>query len=751
MDSSQIPNIWPKSQEIRAFVAGVFLPSMLCIAVMRIIRLVHIGWSTAFLDNIRMDLGFYGGLGAIVVGLFFATPLRKSLLGASQLVFALFLAIEAAATNFLVTTGNALDYPMIAFALSHLSDTWEVMRSETPDWLLPVFGLAAIVLAALPWFIWRRTISPLRSERRTGARLIGGGAAIALTAFLPALFSDAVASVRTPSAHIVATGLSTLLFNESANVGVVSDYSGAKLVGSPQQRPNIVVLVLESTRASGTTVYNPALQTTPFLAKLARRSVVAERAHAVVPHTSKALVSILCGFEPYLEMPIVEATKGLPGRCLPSLLKDQGYWSLFMQSATGSFESRQQLVARLEFDEFQSLEDFEADGFEPVNYFGVEDRVLIQPMEAWLTKQDPKQPFLLTALTVGPHHNYKLPTANEVVQFSEDEEFNRYLNALKNQDKFVEDVFGLFDRLDLTKNTIFVVLGDHGEGFGEHGRFQHDNVVYEEGLHVPLLVFDGRKPVSKRVSVGVSQLDIVPTIAALSGFALTGADYSGADITTLTTERVIPSHCWFSKNCMSAYLGGLKYIHHFGNQPDEVFDLNEDPQETRNLKDLAAESERLESQLMQWRNTVLARYQQHYGKQDADLMMAEAPPVQNKVDVLFENGVRLVGTNMTWRRNDLAVELVFHTAMAIPKGTATGLYVGDGESKIYGVPDPTKPWVPMAVWPTETYVLRHFVIKDVTLQGDVFLTTSLAGVPVRPTGISDHEGATAVGAVPSHR
>ena len=728
---------------------GVFLPSMICISVMRIIRLVHIGWSTAFLDNIRMDLGFYGGLGAIVIGLFFATPLRKSLLGASQLVFALFLAIEAAATNFLVTTGNALDYPMIAFALSHLADTWEVMWSETPGWLLPGFGLAVIALGALPWLIWRRAVSPLRSEPRTGARLIGGGAAIALTAFLPALFSDAVASVRTPSAHVVATGLSTLFFNESANVGVVNDYSDAKLVGSPQQRPNIVILVLESTRASGTTVYNPALQTTPFLAKLAEKSVVAERAHAVVPHTSKALVSILCGFEPYLEMPIVEATKGLPGHCLPSLLKNQGYTSLFMQSATRSFESRQQLVDRLEFDEFKSLEDFEADGFEPVNYFGVEDRVLIQPMEAWLAKQDPQQPFLLTALTVGPHHNYKLPTTNEVVQFSEDEEFNRYLNALKNQDKYLEEVFGLFERLDLTKSTIFIVLGDHGEGFGEHSRFQHDNVVYEEGLHVPLLIFDGRNPAPKRVSVGVSQLDIVPTIAALSGFSLAGADYAGSDITTLTAERVIPSHCWFSQNCMSAYLGGLKYIHHFGNQPDEVFDLNKDPNETQNLKELAGQGDRLELQLMQWRNTVLARYQQHYGKQDADLMLAEAPPVQNKVDVLFENGVRLVGSNMTWRGNDLAVELVFHTAMPIPKGTATGLYVGDGESRIYGVPDPTKPWVPMAVWPTETHVLRHFLIKDVTQKGDVFLTTSLGGVPVRSTGKTDHDVATAVGTVPS--
>ena len=51
-----------------------------------------------------------------------------------------------------------------------------------------------------------------------------------------------------------------------------------------------------------------------------------ERMVAVVPHTSKALVSILCGIEPRPGFGIPEVRPGgLPGRCLPSLLRERGY------------------------------------------------------------------------------------------------------------------------------------------------------------------------------------------------------------------------------------------------------------------------------------------------------------------------------------------------------------------------------------------------------------------------------------------
>src|SRR5690606_38506382 len=88
-----------------------------------------------------------------------------------------------------------------------------------------------------------------------------------------------------------------------------------------RKQRNIVFIILESTRAQSTTIHNPDLETTPFLAKLAADSVVAKDAYAVVPHTSKALVAILCGIEPHLTMRITEALPGgIPTPCLGNLL-----------------------------------------------------------------------------------------------------------------------------------------------------------------------------------------------------------------------------------------------------------------------------------------------------------------------------------------------------------------------------------------------------------------------------------------------
>ena len=55
-------------------------------------------------------------------------------------------------------------------------------------------------------------------------------------------------------------------------------------------------------------------------------------------------------------------------------------------------------------------------------------------------------------------------------------------------DGFLAELFAGFKSRGLLENTLFVMMGDHGEGFGEHGLFQHDETTYEEGLRVPLIV-----------------------------------------------------------------------------------------------------------------------------------------------------------------------------------------------------------------------------------------------------------------------
>ena len=61
-----------------------------------------------------------------------------------------------------------------------------------------------------------------------------------------------------------------------------------------------------------------------------------------------------------------------------------------------------------------------------------------------------------------------------------------------------------------------VVTGDHGEGFLEHGRFIHGETLYEEVLHVPLIMrLAGVLPQGLRIPGNVSHVDMVPTILGL--------------------------------------------------------------------------------------------------------------------------------------------------------------------------------------------------------------------------------------------
>ena len=64
------------------------------------------------------------------------------------------------------------------------------------------------------------------------------------------------------------------------------------------QERNVVIIHLESVGARSVTPYNEDVETTPFLDQLADESLVAERAYAVVPHTTNALVATACGIDP---------------------------------------------------------------------------------------------------------------------------------------------------------------------------------------------------------------------------------------------------------------------------------------------------------------------------------------------------------------------------------------------------------------------------------------------------------------------
>ena len=591
-------------------------------------------------DLIRSDLFFNLGYAFFWIGLFAAAraggPLRRVVVILFHAATMLLVIVTTFAHHYFVQTGTTLDYGIIALWLPRFKEVVPVLASGATLWGW-VLLFAALFYAALgPFFVthgvgrWRGWPERFRAGRPEVSFL--GSLGLLLLAFgfgflsllIGARSTDftsgaSVSFVRAPFVNLVLTGAKEAISEEDApDVGPTDSpaehpAAHASLVETSQtEKRNVVLIHLESTRAGSVTPYNEELQTTPFLNELAKNSLLAERAYTVVPHTSKASVSVNCGIEPHLVQPTTEANPGgIPVPCLAGFLNEQGYRTGFFQSSTSDFEDFEGLVKNFGYKDYYPLEAMDTEGFEQTNYFGYEDDIMLKPSEQWL-KEHQDEPFLAQYLTGTGHDEYRcLSTRYGSENFSEDDELNRYLNCLRYQDFFLKNLFDQYKELGLYENTIFVIYGDHGEAFGEHRRFQHDDVMWEEGLKVPFLIHaPGWFEHGERVKELSNHTDILPTVLEMLGYEVKDGGYPGYSLLhQLPEDRTLMFSCFHDKACMASINGDEKYIYHHGNQPDEFFDLSEDPLEKENLAgEKGKEVEERREALLNWRSSVNATY-----------------------------------------------------------------------------------------------------------------------------------------------
>jgi phosphoglycerol transferase MdoB-like AlkP superfamily enzyme len=307
---------------------------------------------------------------------------------------------------------------------------------------------------------------------------------------------------------------------------------------------------------------------------------------------------------------------GIPTECLPELLKDQGYSTAYFTPSTQNFEDFGALVSNFGYEKlvsYETMDDQDLQRMGGLTLSGLSgDEVVLEPSEEWLTEQrESGAPFLATYLTSATHYPYMVPEGYEQEKFAEDEDLNRYLNAISLQDYFLESLFEQYRDLGLYEDTVFVIMGDHGEAFGEHGLYTHGNTPHEEGLKIPMVVHDPERfEDGARVEAPVSQLDVLPTVADLLGYEIEGGAYGGSSLLgSLPEDRTLHFSCWGAEVCLASLQGDEKYIYYYGNQPDQLFDLSEDPLERENLASERQEDvEKRRSELLAWRSKVDAIY-----------------------------------------------------------------------------------------------------------------------------------------------
>jgi len=180
-----------------------------------------------------------------------------------------------------------------------------------------------------------------------------------------------------------------------------------------------------------------------------------------------------------------------------------------------------------------------------------------------------------------------------------------YDAAIRYSDETLRDFFNKLSQLGFFENYLIVITADHGEEFGEHGGLQHRGVLFEELIHVPLILKGTRVPAGRRQNELVGSVDVAPTILKYCGIE-PPARMPGRD---LLTDRH-PRQFIFAQYGNIAYaVRGYRWkfikavpLHEGAslNDPFErmLFDLENDPGERRNVADERPEiARRLESQL----------------------------------------------------------------------------------------------------------------------------------------------------------
>jgi lipoteichoic acid synthase len=619
------------------YLSSLLVPLVVYNLVLKVIRIQSqegIPGGVAAFAFIRSDLLFNLGYIFLWVGLFALTrqsSFRWPVLVLFHAVTIIVLATTTSAHGYFQETGSTLSLSVITYSIGKLGEITDVIGSVTSlatwAWALVIVGY--IVLG--PWII-----ATLVCGKREEPGSIGSPSTSRLFALGAFAASLGFIFLSLP----VGAGVAGKSFSRDAVVNVVmSEVEHARIrdltanatpIDAPvdtslqktseTEKKNVVLIHLESARARSTTPYNEDLDTTPYLDTISKNSLLAEHAYTIVPHTSKAITSINCGIDAHLVREITEADPGgVPARCLPELLKEQGYTSVWFSSATEHFEDRRELVQNFGYDYFRPVETMETVGFQKSNYFGYEDNIMLQPSRDWIERNKDK-PFLATYLGVTGHHDYRPIDRYGLKDYSNLPGLDHYQNSMRYLDFFVKNVMDQYKELGLYDDTIFVIYGDHGEGFGEHDLFQHDNTIYQEGLKVPFIIHEpGRFEEGRRVQALTNQLDILPTLVDLLGYEVKDGRYAGRSLLAPPEEdRTLFFSCFDEYRCLASIQGTEKYIYFFGNQPDEVYDLASDPLEKNNIADQHSRKELKHKrlQVLAWYSKVNATYEERTPAQE---------------------------------------------------------------------------------------------------------------------------------------
>ena len=249
---------------------------------------------------------------------------------------------------------------------------------------------------------------------------------------------------------------------------------------------NILLISSEATRYDKTTLFDPNLNTTPNLAKRAKSAWSAARAYAPSSGTLHSISALLSMKYPSM---ISMETWAQPWcgvlhsseETVTELLSRVGYETFWTGHNHNSGFSSGILGFDQGFDDIQLVDDPRQNP-NP----NTDAEIAANAIEMLQRKSETGKRFFGWVFFVSPHSPYLSHGFEDLPQ---EAEVDRYAQEIRYVDVQMEALFEALERTGLIDNTIVIFLSDHGEEFREHGGLKHKATVYEESVHVPLVVW----------------------------------------------------------------------------------------------------------------------------------------------------------------------------------------------------------------------------------------------------------------------
>ena len=307
--------------------------------------------------------------------------------------------------------------------------------------------------------------------------------------------------------------------------------------GGDKNPPNIILITLESLRSDHVGSYGYTRDTTPALDELAEQGTLFENAYSVTSWTLPSHASLFTGLYPPAHQ--VESYKDRLDDSYTTLaeaLADGGY-------ETAGFISGPFLLPSHNLDQgFQTYDISAANLQDESAHDDITNPTMERLLSQFLEKTRSRRPFFLFAYFWDPHYDYIPPspfdttfvpdhaqiidvrayeTSNIVNRSISpgqlDYVISQYDGEILCTDELLGRLWKRLRELDLWENTVIVVTADHGEEFFEHGDKGHKNNLYEESIHVPLIIKQPGQSTSRRDLRLVSLVDVYPTLLELAG------------------------------------------------------------------------------------------------------------------------------------------------------------------------------------------------------------------------------------------